>query len=66
MKMANLVYKQTIVTQKKMVGFYDADKHEIEVDGVFMDILEALRDFDGAALELVVKIKGEKDLLDEE
>lgn len=66
MKMANLVYRQTIVTQKKMVGFYDADKHEIEVDGVFMDILEALRDFDGAALELVVKIKEEKDLLDEE
>lgn len=64
--MANLVYRQTIVTQKKMVGFYDADKHEIEVDGVFMDILEALRDFDGAALELVVKIKEEKDLLDEE
>lgn len=64
--MKNLVYKQTIVTQKKMAGFYDADKHEIEVDGVSMDILEALRDFDGAALELVVKIKEGKDLLDEE
>lgn len=63
--MANLVYKQTIVTQKKLVGFYDADKHEIDVDGVSMDILEALKDFDGAPLELVVKIKEEKDLLDE-
>lgn len=63
--MANLVYKQTTVTTKKMAGYYDADKHEIEVDGVAMDILKALSDFNGAPLEIVVKIKEEKDLLNE-
>lgn len=64
--MANLVYKQTTVTQKKMVGFYDADKHIITVDDSDIDILKALKDFDGALLEFAVKIKEERDLLDEE
>lgn len=63
--MANLVYKQTTVTQKKIAGFYDADKHEIDVDGVAMDVLEELKDFNGSLLELAVKIKEEKDLLEE-
>lgn len=63
--MANLVYKQTTVTQKKMVGFYDSDKHAIDVDGVNMDILEALNDFNGAAIEVVIKTKEETDLLEE-
>ena len=64
--MANLVYKQTTVTTKKMAGFYDANRHTVDVDGVEMDILEALSDFDGASLELVVKVKEETDLLYEE
>lgn len=63
--MANLVYKETKVTQKKMVGFYDAEKHTIDVDGVNIDILEALNDFNGAFLEVVVKTKEETDLLEE-
>lgn len=63
--MANLVYKQTTVTSKKLAGFYDAEKHEIDIDGVAMDVLVALEDFNGAPIEIVVKHKEEKDLLDE-
>lgn len=63
--MANLVYKQTTVTTKKLAGFYNAEKHSIDVDGVEMDVLEALEVFNGAPLELVVKVKEETDLLDE-
>ena len=64
--MANLVYKQTTVTTKKLAGFYDSEAHTIEVDGVAMNVLEALEDFNGAILELVVKVKEETDLLEEE
>lgn len=63
--MANLVYKQTTVTTKKLAGFYNAENHSIDVDGVEMDVLEALEVFNGAPLELVVKVKEETDLLDE-
>lgn len=63
--MANLVYKQTTITTKKLAGFYDAEKHSIDVDGVAMDVLEALEVFNGVPLELVVKVKEETDLLDE-
>lgn len=63
--MANLVYKQTTVTTKKLAGFYNSENHSIDVDGVEMDVLEALEVFNGAPLELVVKVKEETDLLDE-
>lgn len=64
--MANLVYKQTTITTKKLAGLYDSDTHTIEVDGVTMNVLEALEDFNGAYLEFVVKVKEETDLLEEE
>lgn len=63
--MANLVYKQTTITTKKLARFYDAEKHSIDVDGVEMDVLDALKVFNGVPLELVVKVKEETDLLDE-
>ena len=63
--MANYVYKETKVTTKKLAGFYDAATHTISVDGSDKDILKELEDFNGAPLELVVKIKEENDLLDE-
>lgn len=61
----NYVFKESKVTTKKLVGLYDADKHTIDVDGVDKDIIAELKDFDDAAIEIVIKEKSETDLLDE-
>lgn len=63
--MANHVYKETKVPTKKLAGIYNADTHTICVDGVDMDIIKELEDFEGAPLEFTVRVKEEIDLLDE-
>jgi len=64
--LANYVYKESRVTTKKLAGVYDAEKHTIDVDGEAKDIIEELKDFEGAAIEVVVKVKEETDLSGEE
>ena len=61
----NYVFKESKVTTKKIVGFYNAETHAIEVDSVDRDIVEELKDFEGSAIEIVVKVKEETDLLGE-
>ena len=61
----NYVYKESKVTTKKLVGMYDAEKHTIEVDGENKDIIAELKDFEGAAIEVVIKVKEETDLAEE-
>lgn len=63
--MANYLYKKNTVTTKKLAGIYDAEGGVINVDGEDKELLEELRDFEGAAIELVVKVKEETDLADE-
>lgn len=58
-------YKESKVTTKKLVGMYDAEKHVIDVDGENKDIVEELKDFEGAIVEIVIKVKEETDLADE-
>lgn len=58
-------YKESKVTTKKLVGMYDAEKHVIDVDGENKDIVEELKDFEGAIVEVVIKVKEETDLADE-
>lgn len=60
----NYVYKESKVTTKKLVGFYNAEKHAVEVDGEDKDIIVELNDFEGSAIEIVVKVKEENDLTD--
>ena len=60
--MANYLYKKNTVTTKKLAGIYDAEGGIINVDGEDKELLEELRDFEGAAIELVVKVKEETDL----
>lgn len=48
-----------------MVGVYYSDKHTIEVDGDSKDIIEELKDFEGAVIEVVVREKSEMDLSDD-
>lgn len=61
----NYSYKESKVTTKKLVGMYDAEKHVIDVDGENKDIVEELKDFEGAIIEVVIKEKSETDLSDE-
>lgn len=63
--MKNYIYKETKITTKKLAGFYDAENHTIDVDGDNLDILKELEVFNGAPLEIVVKIKEETDLLED-
>lgn len=62
--MSNYLYKKNIITTKKLAGIYDAEGGIINVDGEDKELLEELRDFEGAAIELVVKVKEETDLAD--
>ena len=62
--MANYLYKKNTVTTKKLAGIYDAEGGIINVDGEDKELLEELRDFEGAAIELVVKVNEETDLAD--
>lgn len=58
----NYLYKESKVTTKKMAGFYDAEKHAVDVDSENKDIIEELKDFEGAPIEIVIKVKEENDL----
>lgn len=61
----NYTYKQSKVTTKKLVGVYDAQNHIIDVDGENKNILEEMKDFEGAIVEVIVKVKEETDLSDD-
>lgn len=61
----NYSYKESKVTTKKLVDVYDVDTHTLEVDGEDKDILKELEDFNGAILEVTMKVKEETDLADE-
>lgn len=58
-------YKETKLTTKKLAGIYDAERGVINVDGEDLSVLEELKDFEGAPLEIVMKVKEETDLADE-
>lgn len=58
----NYSYKESRITTKKLTGMYDAENHVIEVDGENKDIFDELKDFEGAVVEVTIKIKQETDL----
>jgi uncharacterized protein YktA (UPF0223 family) len=60
--MKNYSYKKSTVTTKKFAELYDAERHVIDVDGEEKDIINELKDFEGAAIEVVIKVKDETDL----
>lgn len=60
--MKNLQYKKVTTTTLKVGGILDADRMVIDVDGVEKDIKTLLSDFDGACVELNVKVKDEMEL----
>lgn len=60
--MANFTYKKATTTTLKACGFIDTDKGVLDIDGVEKKITSLLSDFNGAAVELVVKVKDEEEL----
>lgn len=58
----NYSYKESKITTKKLTGMYDAENHVIEVDGENKDIVDELKDFEGAVVEVTIKIKQETNL----
>lgn len=61
----NYSFKESKVTTKKLAGVYDAEAHIIEVDGINKDVIEELKDFEGAVIEIVIREKTETDLSEE-
>lgn len=59
-------YKENRTVTKKLIGMYDAEKHTIDIDGEAKDIITEMKDFEGSVVEVVVKIKEENDLSDDE
>jgi len=61
--MASFTYKQTKATTMKVCGYYDAslktitDENEVE-----RNIITLLSDFDGAPIEIAIKVKDEVEL----
>lgn len=60
--MKNLQYKKVTTTTLKVCGFLDTNRMVVDVDGVEKDIKTLLSDFDGACVELNVKVKDEMEL----
>lgn len=60
--MANFVYKKTETTSMKVVGSLDTDRMTIDVDGDEKSLSTLLSDFNGACMEINVKIKSEEEL----
>lgn len=60
--MSNFTYKKSTTTTLKACGVVDIEKGTIEIDGDDKKILSLLADFNGAAIELVAKVKDEEEL----
>lgn len=58
----NLVYKKSTTTALKACGILDVASGIINVDGADKKILSLLTDFEGAEVELSVKVKDEEEL----
>lgn len=59
----NFVYKKSTVTSMKVVGIYDAQALTVDVEEEGVKSLKTLlSEFEGANIELTVKIKDEADL----
>lgn len=60
--MKSFSYKETKNTTLKVTGVIDTDMLTIDVDGYSKKLATLLSDFNGAVVELVVKVKEENEL----
>lgn len=62
--MANFAHKRTITETMKIAGIIDTDRMVIDVDGEEKSLSALLGVFNGAGIEINVKVKDEEDLPD--
>lgn len=60
--MANFVYKKTVTTSMKVAGILDTDNMTVDVDGEEKKLSTLLSDFNGAPMEINIKLKDEEEL----
>ena len=60
--MANFAYKKTVTTAMKVVGILDSDNLTVDVDGEEKKLSTLLSDFNGAPIEINIKVKDEEEL----
>ena len=60
--MANFAYKKTVTTAMKVAGILDSDNLTVDVDGEEKKLSTLLSDFNGALIEINIKVKDEEEL----
>ena len=60
--MSNFTYKRTTTTSMKVAGIIDTDNMTIDVDGEVKKLATLLSDFNGAGIEINVKVKDEEEI----
>lgn len=60
--MSNFTYKRTITTSMKVAGIIDTDNMTVDVDGEVKKLSTLLSDFNGAGIEINVKVKDEEEI----
>lgn len=60
--MANFAYKKTVTTAMKVAGILDSDNLTVDVDGEEKKLSTLLSGFNGASIEINIKVKDEEEL----
>ena len=60
--MANFAYKKTVTPAMKVAGILDSDNLTVDVDGEEKKLSTLLSDFNGAPIEINIKVKDEEEL----
>ena len=58
----NFVYKQNVVTKMVIKGVYDADDGIVSNEEDDIKLLDQLKVFEGAPVEIAITVKTEEDL----
>lgn len=58
--MTSFAYKKTVTTSMKVAGIIDTEKMTIDIDGEEKNISTLLSDFNGAGVEISIKVKDEE------
>lgn len=60
--MTNFAYKKTVITAMKVVGILDSDNLTVDVGGEEKKLSTLLSGFNGAPIEINIKVKDEEEL----
>ena len=60
--MSNFTYKRTTTTSMKVAGIIDTDNMTVDIDGEVKKLSTLLSDFNGAGIEINVKVKDDEEI----